>query len=506
MTTKSKLLNNTIINSTSTLINYAIVFITVPVLLGRSGPEAYGVWQLIGTFGAIGWTSLLGFGVQGSVVKYVAEYKAKKDYEQMLELFNTTLLFFLVVGLVALVLLSVVGGIFLVDILQIPKQYQSIARVLFFVVACMSLFDFLSAGLSAFIEGLQNYVYLRLFSIFFGIITLIYYHFLVKDQNVLLFVALWALIGSVVSVGYQYLAVKSMMPNMYLSVRKMSFDRFRIISSMSAYLFISRMVGLIFNNTDKIIIGFFLSMSAMTNYDVVNKGYLMVVGLSGLLRSAIVPASSELYAQGHFVSLKKMLIWGTKYNLIFILPILLIFMIFAEYFFEIWLGASYVENSNLLRIYLSSIFCTAMTGVGFSMLVGQGEVKSMSFYAVLSAAFNLLFSLLTVKIYGLYGLVMCTVLAYVISTIPMLSVILRSVDVSLNVFVKDALIGPCFLSVLYCTAIYFGRVFMPFNELWLCFLLMAVSVLLFWMLAYIFIMDNEEKNNVRQIIVMLKNR
>lgn len=504
MNTKGKLIFNTFVNGFSTIAVYATSFFLIPLVLHRVGVEVYGIWQLLLSFGFAGWLSLLDFGVQGAVVKYVSEYNAKKMRVELLSIVSTSLLFFFVAGFISFIITGLGGMFVFVNCLKIPAQYVPISRTLFLVLGLVSWLQFIGYSFTATIEGMQNYVSLKIFSFLFSLVTIIIYYFFLDQRNGLWVLGGWGLIGSAISLIFYYAISKILAPDLKLSFAYVSFSTFKKISSMSIYLFFCRIVGLIFNNTDKIIIGFFLTMTAMTNYDVVNKIYLVIGSLAGFIHSAIVPAASELEAKGHEEGLRKMIYLGTKYALIFILPINICFMVFARQFLSLWIGPLFGENALLLQIYLSAVFITALTGVSFNVLVGLGKVKIIFFISILSALFNLAFSLATVKVLGVYGLVLGTVLAYILSVLPNLKIAFSLIGGDLKDFFVNVVLKFFLSGIMLFMIAYLAGSILPFNKIIYLLTYVGLISLGYWAICYFLLLSVEERAVFNRIILIKK--
>jgi len=72
-----QILRNILSNWGAFGIGAVIQFMMMPFLVHRLGDMQYGIWILIMSF--TGYLGLFDFGVSGSVVKYVAEFRAKND-------------------------------------------------------------------------------------------------------------------------------------------------------------------------------------------------------------------------------------------------------------------------------------------------------------------------------------------------------------------------------------------------------------------------------------------
>ena len=100
-----QVIRNVLSNWGSFFIGALVGFLMMPFLVHRLGDGNYGVRVLILNF--TGYLSLLDLGVSASVVKYVAEFKAKEDMDGLSEVCSTAFFVYLASGALAF-LLSVV--------------------------------------------------------------------------------------------------------------------------------------------------------------------------------------------------------------------------------------------------------------------------------------------------------------------------------------------------------------------------------------------------------------
>ena len=101
--TKAKIVRNTIANTIMRLWAFILSFILFPYIVSHIGTVNYGIWALAGSIA--GYFALLDFGMVDSVVKYVAEYNAKRDYDALNGVFNSAFFFYVSIGIVVSTLL-----------------------------------------------------------------------------------------------------------------------------------------------------------------------------------------------------------------------------------------------------------------------------------------------------------------------------------------------------------------------------------------------------------------
>ncbi|MFX0141665.1 MAG: hypothetical protein ACFFDN_48960, partial [Candidatus Hodarchaeota archaeon] len=78
---KRQILINAIMSAAQIVIISGILFILYRFLLNTIGVEQLGVWSLVLATTSI--TQIAGFGLSGSVVKFVAKYIARRDNENI---------------------------------------------------------------------------------------------------------------------------------------------------------------------------------------------------------------------------------------------------------------------------------------------------------------------------------------------------------------------------------------------------------------------------------------
>ena len=73
-------------------------------MLDKLGTTLFGIWTLI--YVVTSYTQLADFGLGRSIIKFVAEYDAKKDEVGLAEIINTSLMIYIMLGSIAFTLFS----------------------------------------------------------------------------------------------------------------------------------------------------------------------------------------------------------------------------------------------------------------------------------------------------------------------------------------------------------------------------------------------------------------
>ena len=98
---KRQIFRNLNWNWAGTLADSVVAFLLCPYLLTKLGAAHYGAWVMIGSL--TGYFGLLDLGVRGSVGRYVAFYRARKDPQAINEIVMTAFALLSVAGLLGLI-------------------------------------------------------------------------------------------------------------------------------------------------------------------------------------------------------------------------------------------------------------------------------------------------------------------------------------------------------------------------------------------------------------------
>src|SRR5262249_55596036 len=108
------------------LVEAALGLVVLPFNVSHLGQSAYGLWMLTASITA--YFSVLDLGYSGALVKFVAQYRAKRDYTALNEILSTTFVVFATFGAVTY-LVAVILAIFLGRIFHLSPEQLHIGRM-----------------------------------------------------------------------------------------------------------------------------------------------------------------------------------------------------------------------------------------------------------------------------------------------------------------------------------------------------------------------------------------
>ena len=431
-----RLVRNTVANAGGRLVNVALAIALTPFLLNRLGPAEYGVWLLAATLTfSSGYLNLAELGLQQAAVRLVAEARSRGDDREASEVVSTATALYAVVGVVLAAALVVGAGV-LAQVFDVPEDLEHVATLVFLLVGLQIAVDLPAAGVLAFLEGSQRYGLFRAFDVGARtlwaagtVVAVRRGHGVVALGVVSLAVAVLTLLVA--------LAVVARDPGVRLRPGLVSRASVRRLSGQGAPMLGLRVLGVIYSQMDRAIIGVALGTAAVARYEIAYKLHATAALTLGVAPSAVMPATAYLGSAGQPERLRRLFLRGTKYAVAGGLPIAVGAMLFAGPLIRTWVGAEYTDIADEARVFLAYPALAIFLVIGQTMLTGLGRMRDMLLYHVVAVALNLVLSLVLVDRLGIGGVIWGTLAAYLVLWVPFHILFFREFGVSTGEWVRE---------------------------------------------------------------------
>jgi O-antigen/teichoic acid export membrane protein len=178
--------------------------------------------------------------------------------------------------------------------------------------------------------------------------------------------------------------------------------------------FLIQVAGLAVFNSDNLVIAHYLSPAQVTPYSVTWRFVGYLTAIQGLVIPSLWPAFSESWSRGNIAWIRmtyNRLRWGTAGILALGSAI---FLFFGRTIIRLWAGSAAVPSPWLLRLMCIWMIICAVT-VNQSCLMGAtNRVKKQAIASFLAAVANLALSIFWVRTMGPIGVLLATILTYVV--------------------------------------------------------------------------------------------
>ncbi len=441
MSLRARILKNISVRWLGYFLSAVISIFLFPFVIHKLGDSIYGVWVLVSSL--TGYLGLLDLGIGISVVKYVSEFLGKKDTRKIREIVSGAFLLYSFIGGIALIvvaILSIIGPrVFTIN----PPLTPGIFQLLILIVGFNVAIGFPLGVFGGILKGYQRYdldTYINM-----GILLLrstLIVVFLSRGYGIVS-LAIITLTTNLAGYLSRFIFALNLLGKGWFQLEKGK-KTIRKILQYSSFVFLAGIAGRMIYETDSIIIGIFLSTSAITYYAVGWKLIAYLRELASLASNVLVPVASDFESKRLVQENRKLLIEGTKYLFLMSLFFGIIFVFMGRDIITLWIGEKYspVAYPILLVLALSELFALPQY-VSSSILYGWGKHRFFSFLCIGEAIANLLLSLILVKPYGLIGVAMGTVIPHVISTTLILPFyVCRELKLSLGFYFGKAFLPP----------------------------------------------------------------
>jgi O-antigen/teichoic acid export membrane protein len=424
-----RLFNNTL----ATLGDYFILVVlnlaATPILIKNFGVDGYGAFVFLSIFSIYGALSFFDLGMEGSLMNYVPRMLANDDRRRLQDTLSISLVYYGALGLLLAVALYYSAG-FIASRLLDDTAALSRATVTASVsiIAAMIFVQFLTVPFTAVLQGMRRFVVTKGINIGMNIlrytlvvIAAVKYHRI--DIAFMIIFGLTLLRLAVLLIIFIFL-----LPQFHRMRVHFDMKLLRTLFNYSSILFISRIIGLIYNQIDKILIWLYLAVASMTIYDVIARPAMLLRLTLGIITSAVIPEVAALHEAGDVEGIRKLYIRLVRFAYMMLLPILAILFVYIGDLLKLWVGSSFQRYSNLALILLAVYLVLPIPSVASTVVVGLEKVKQTIWIPIVSTVINLVLSIVLLQVIGLAGLLIATLCSHLFAMPFYLNRMMRFLD------------------------------------------------------------------------------
>ncbi len=498
------LFKNTLISSLDLVVLIGLGIVLTPVLVSNFGIAEYGVFVFFGMFSFYGALSFFDFGMEGALMTLVSKFDAENNNEKLVKVTIIAIYYYSIIG-------CFLGGAFyflsdlivdsLVNKSDILNKNQIIIASHWVVINI--IIQFMTLPATAILKGLRNFYIVKTISMLMNSL-----HYLV-----IIFIAIYFSRIDYVFSGIVFISLLRFISNNLALYRKtlkdndlyLSVDRGvlnELLKSCNS-LFINRVIGLIANNLDKLLIFFFLNISKIAVYDVVTRPSMLIRVVVSMLYSAVIPEVARLNRKEERHEIKVLMVRLIRYAYLIVFPLATMISVHASELLYLWVGNDFTRYDNLVTILIIASIVNPFASIVSTMLVGLDMVKRTLWIPLLSTAINAIFSFIFVNFYGLTGLLFSTLISQVIALICYYIFVQSFFDISIH----DILLPTFYLTIL--SFVFYGLHYSihavyqsgAFNWIMTIFILVICQ----YLISFIFFVKPSEKEFLTKKIKLLAN-
>jgi len=391
------------------IIRIVISFLFVPYITSVLGDARYGVWVIV--FQTINYFSLLDFGLEKALVRFISKYIGQRATERINQVLNTTFALNLVIGSViilgAWLVSTLLFGYFKIPDPVLEAEGRN-ALIIIGVYMGTRLYLLPFAGS---LGGFQRFDIANGLYIVEDIVrTLVMVALLAAGYGLVPLAA--AILG--VSLIRQIVAiiwVRALHPEIRFAPGEATKETARELFDYSRVTFGITLGWLVIYNTDSVLLGLMTSAAAAGIFAPAAQMMLYLRNAVNVVASPLTTAVSQLESQGNMDAVRRIYLKGIRYTAYFSFFAAVGVIRYGKYFIDLWLVDEFFGAAEVMRILAvgSAFFIPQI--IGNAILYGIDKHRYLFRVVMIEAALKLILSLVLVPKYGMVGM------AYA-STIP----------------------------------------------------------------------------------------
>jgi O-antigen/teichoic acid export membrane protein len=396
------------------LVDALIGVLMLPFNLGHLGMAAYGLWTL--TTSITAYFSMLDLGYGGAIVRFVAQYRARRDARALNEILSTLAIIYLAIGVVAYAIVLVVA-FNLTWVMALTPDQVSTGRLLLLIIGAHVALRFVFGIYGGVIVGFQRYHLNNVTSIVTSLaVALANAIVLVSGHGIVALVATTTAVRIAALVVYRLNAYR-VFPGLALRWRLFRMDRLREVSGFSVFMFILDGAYKVNYSSDVLVIGALIGAPAIALWAPAQRLTEMTLKLSNQLNDAIFPLVVDCDTRQRAARLRAIFIEGTRLSLATAIAIAGGLAFLARPLVLAWIGPSFSATVILVQILAAVVIIRVGAATASVVLKGAGLHRQLTWVISLIAIANLLLSIALVKPMGITGVAIGTLVPVGLGTL-----------------------------------------------------------------------------------------
>ncbi len=404
MSSTRKHLGNLAINWGGHAAALVVMFFLSPYVVGKLDAVDYGIWSLLSVLA--GYMGIFDIGVRGSVGRHIALYLGKKDRVGVDETIRAGFGIFTITGCVILLVGVLLGWLFPIFFKGVAPEHYSTVRYMLPLMVVNIWFSVVAAIYSSVLNAYDRFDIAR------GIDMLA---LLVRSVATVYALhvgwGLWGLVGAIILANIFALVANRIGAGLiHKGLRSFPFlfsrTRMKELFGYGVFSFISGVAYKIIGQSDLVIVGALISVSAVREYSI---GAMLVyysAPFVGMISATFFPSVQRKVACGALQDVQHLLYKQLKISMCFGLLAYVGLAFYSQPFIRLWMFqdgfdlSAVADAATVMTILALSKLPSLYLVPCLSVLSAMGHVRFNAIRAITEAIVNVALSLFFVMAFG----------------------------------------------------------------------------------------------------------
>lgn len=494
-----------ILSYVTIIVNTLITLLYIPFMTSKLGQSEYGLYSMVSSI--IGYLTMLDLGFGNALIVYTAKYRKQQKYDEERKLHGMFNIIFFIIGLIAgvlgLVLYFNVDNLFSATLTSVELEKMKVMMIILtFNLSVTFFFSIYSSIVSAYEKFIFQKV-LALLNTVLKHVIMIPFLFL-GYKSICMTVIVTVINVTVLLCNYLYCRNK-----LNIRIKYNGFDKklFKQIMGYSFFIFLGIIVDKINWSLDSFILGAVSGTIAVSVYAMATNFSTLFINLSKALSGVFLPKISKMVARGasdeeltnEFIKVGRL-----QFYIIFLM--ITGFILVGKEFITSWAGREYVNSYYIAVILIVPSLFSLIQNTGISIMQAKNMHKFRSVLLIFIALANVAASIPLAKLYEGIGTALGTGLSLIVGNVIILNIYYyKKVHLDIIKFWKNI-----FKMVIYFLVpvflVFVLSIVITLTGFAYVILLGFIYVILYMITAYLFVMNDYEKDIVNKLFRILLRR
>ena len=387
------------------VVNALIGLVVLPYNVEHLGKAAYGLWMLTASL-TVYFTAIdLGYG--GAVVRFVAEYRARRNARALNEILSTMFVAFCAMGVICY-LLAIAAAAALPHVFNLDPGQVETGRILLLIISVQVALYFPFSIYGGVINGFERYYMNNVVATAFNVASAV--------VNVVVLWLGYGLIELVVATTLTRIApfwiyrrnAYAVFPDLQLRWRFFRKDRLLEVTGFSAYLAAIDWSARLTYATDTFYLGVFMNTAAVGVYAVAQRLSEALLRMTNQLHTFLFPAVVQRAVSGHLDQQRALLVKANRFQLAIAVCLCGAVSAVADVLIPAWVGPGFESGVAAAQILSFVVVLRAWIAMPSTVLKGTNHHRYLAVVSASGAVANLLLSIPLVQMWGLVGIALGT--------------------------------------------------------------------------------------------------
>ena len=488
------------------LLSYVSIFLTnivglflTPFIVRNLGDSEYGLYTLIGS--VIAYLALMDFGLNNTIVRFVAKYRAEKDIDGEEKFLGSIFIIYFIISILIVSLgILLYFNIELIFHKSLTSEEIRKAKIMFKFLIFDLAIALPGGAFTAICSAYEYFVLPKLISIIKYVFrTITIFTVLTLGGKAISLVIIDTILNVLTIIAIAYFVLKKL--KIKIDFKGINKKLTKHIFGYSFWIFMYAIIQAFQWNFGQMVLGINTNTITVAVFGI----GILLGSYYGAFPSAIsgvlLPRATQMIVSNNSAkALTEVMVKVARINIMIQYLVLSGFVIFGQVFIKMWVGDIYNDSWRIALLVMIALTIPLTQSFGNSILEAKNKVMYKALFNLITMLFGISSGYYFSIDYGIFGIIYSIVIAMFINTI-ITNVYFKSIfNFKIIFFFKEAFLKPT-LFIFVFTIISYFLITQFVIESWLALIGFGTLYVIFYVLFYyLIILNNFEKNIISDFL------